>query len=40
MNTLAIRGGTVVTANDEIRADVLIGDGVIQAIGADLLGDR
>ena len=39
MSTLAIRGGTVVTASEEIRADVLISDGVIQAIGADLRGD-
>lgn len=33
---LLIRGGTVVTAEGESRADVLCVDGIIQAIGADL----
>jgi dihydropyrimidinase len=34
--TLMIRGGTVVTADDSVRADVLCQDGVIVAVGPDL----
>jgi dihydropyrimidinase len=33
---LLIRGGTVVTAADTLRADVAVRDGVIQAVGFDL----
>jgi hypothetical protein len=34
--TLLIRGGTVVTADDSVRADVLCRDGLIVAVGPDL----
>ncbi len=36
MTSTLIKNGTVVTADRSYEADVLIGDGVIQAIGADL----
>lgn len=36
MSSLLIKGGTVVTAEDSFRADVLCKDGVIQAVGSDL----
>lgn len=39
MKSVVVRGGTVVREHDEIRADVVIVDGVIQAIGASLEGD-
>ena len=38
--TIAIKGGTVVTADLTTRADVLIDGGTIAAIGPDLLGDE
>ena len=34
--SILIRGGTVVTAEGESRADVLIRDGLIEAVGPDL----
>jgi dihydropyrimidinase len=34
--TLLVRGGTVVTADDSVRADVLCRDGLIVAVGPDL----
>ena len=34
--SILIRGGTVVTAEGETRADVLIRDGLIEAVGVDL----
>ena len=34
--SIIIRGGTVVNASGEQRADVLIADGIIQAVGLDL----
>jgi dihydropyrimidinase len=37
---LVIRGGRVVTAHEDYRADVGVTDGVIAAIGADLRGRR
>jgi dihydroorotase len=37
--TLALRGGTVVTAEGDVRADVLVDGEVIVAIGASLRGD-
>jgi len=36
MATLLIRGGTVVNADREFRADVLCVDGVIAQVGANL----
>jgi len=36
MSIILIRGGTVVTAERESRADVLISDGLIRAVGPDL----
>lgn len=40
MTTVVIRGGSVVMEHDIVRADVLIDDGVIVAIGDHLSGDR
>lgn len=37
--TIALRGGTVVTAEGEVRADVLVDGGVVSAIGPSLRGD-
>ena len=34
--SLLIRGGTVVNADQRMRADVLCADGVIKAVGVDL----
>src|SRR6187551_118390 len=39
MRTL-IRGGTVVTASDTFKADVLVEDGKIAALGANLAGQH
>ena len=38
--TIAIKGGTVVTADLTYRADVLIDGGIIAAVGPDLSGDE
>lgn len=38
--TLVIRGGTVIDATGERRADVVVADGRIAAVGDDLSGDR
>jgi len=38
--TIALRGGTVVTADGEVRADVLVDGGVVSAIGPSLRGDE
>jgi dihydroorotase len=40
MKSLAIRGGTVVIENNEIRTDVLVCDGVIVELGNGLQGDE
>jgi dihydroorotase len=40
VTTLVIRGGTVVDATGRRRADVLVDDGQIVAVGAELTGER
>ena len=40
MSTTVIRNGTIVTADLTYKADVMIENGVITAIGPNLVGDK